>query len=1174
MKPPKTIAFSNRRYLDAVADHVVIFDGATGTELAKFALTSADFGGAQTHGLWEMLLFQRPDLVTQVHTRYLNAGAEAIKTNSFRANPINLAELGLADRVHEIGQTAAQLAHQAAAHARAATGIPRFVAGSMGPSGKLPSLDDPELSDISFAELVTAYADYARGLITGGVDLLLLETHQDLLEIKAAIHGIWRVFEELSVRIPIQAQVTLEASSHMLSGPDVEAALVTLAALPVDVIGLNCSTGPDEMRESVRRLLALSQHPISIMPNAGMPENVNGQAHYRMLPAPFAATMSEFVDWGVRIIGGCCGTGPEHIVALQSVSASQRLSVSASQCLSVSVPQRSSGAAASAPLPSPLPFLASNIQATALHQEPRPLLVGERINTQGSRKARRLVLKRRFDALVALAESQVANGAHVLDVCVALTERGDEAETMAHITKLLALSTPAPLMFDTTDLNVMHAALLTYPGRAIINSVNLEAGEDPARAVMTLAHDFGATLVALTIDETGMAKDVAHKLAVAQRLYHLAVDEVGLPPHALIFDLLTFTLATGEADIAGSAIATLDALRDIKVALPGVLTNLGISNVSFGLTPPARRVLNSVFLYHAVQAGLDMAIVNPAQITPYAEIPTAARELADNLIFNRHPEALTDFITHFADVKITPETTTPVADLPLTEQLYNAILYRRRAGVEALVEACLEQHTPVDVLNTMLFPAMQDVGDRFGKGELILPFVLKSAEVMKAAVAQLEPHFDRADSVSKGTLVLATVFGDVHDIGKNLVKIILENNGYTVHDLGKQVPVATIIDKAIAVHADAIGLSALLVATSQQMQRCVAELHRRGLRIPVLVGGAAINERFAQRIALLENGGLYMGGVYHCQDAFEALQVLEHVIMHRPDGEEGQRAEGRGENDVIQMISGCVTCGGGCGTISSSTVCQATDIPAPPFWGTRHISNIAWADLEPHLDRKSLFRVGWGARGATGEKWASLEAEFNTRLSKMWLAAGQYLAPQAIYGYFPAQSQGNSLLIYDPSTPSTRREIARFDFPRQSKNARLCLADYFSPVSGGILDVVALQVVTVGPGATARFGVLDAAGAYSEAYFVHGLAAHTAEAIAAWLHQRIRDELGLLTKRGKRYSWGYPACPDVGAHHTVFQLLPAAAQLDITLSSAGQLIPEHSTTALIVHHPQAKYFKV
>jgi len=1103
MKPPKTIAFSNRRYLDAVADHVVIFDGATGTELAKFALTSADFGGAQTHGLWEMLLFQRPDLVTQVHTRYLNAGAEAIKTNSFRANPINLAELGLADRVHEIGQTAAQLAHQAAAHARAATGIPRFVAGSMGPSGKLPSLDDPELSDISFAELVTAYADYARGLITGGVDLLLLETHQDLLEIKAAIHGIWRVFEELSVRIPIQAQVTLEASSHMLSGPDVEA-----------------------------------------------------------------------VDWGVRIIGGCCGTGPEHIVALQSVSASQRLSVSASQCLSVSVPQRSSGAAASAPLPSPLPFLASNIQATALHQEPRPLLVGERINTQGSRKARRLVLKRRFDALVALAESQVANGAHVLDVCVALTERGDEAETMTHITKLLALSTPAPLMFDTTDLNVMHAALLTYPGRAIINSVNLEAGEDPARAVMTLAHDFGATLVALTIDETGMAKDVAHKLAVAQRLYHLAVDEVGLPPHALIFDLLTFTLATGEADIAGSAIATLDALRDIKVALPGVLTNLGISNVSFGLTPPARRVLNSVFLYHAVQAGLDMAIVNPAQITPYAEIPTAARELADNLIFNRHPEALTDFITHFADVKITPETTTPVADLPLTEQLYNAILYRRRAGVEALVEACLEQHTPVDVLNTMLFPAMQDVGDRFGKGELILPFVLKSAEVMKAAVAQLEPHFDRADSVSKGTLVLATVFGDVHDIGKNLVKIILENNGYTVHDLGKQVPVATIIDKAIAVHADAIGLSALLVATSQQMQRCVAELHRRGLRIPVLVGGAAINERFAQRIALLENGGLYMGGVYHCQDAFEALQVLEHVIMHRPDGEEGQRAEGRGENDVIQMISGCVTCGGGCGTISSSTVCQATDIPAPPFWGTRHISNIAWADLEPHLDRKSLFRVGWGARGATGEKWASLEAEFNTRLSKMWLAAGQYLAPQAIYGYFPAQSQGNSLLIYDPSTPSTRREIARFDFPRQSKNARLCLADYFSPVSGGILDVVALQVVTVGPGATARFGVLDAAGAYSEAYFVHGLAAHTAEAIAAWLHQRIRDELGLLTKRGKRYSWGYPACPDVGAHHTVFQLLPAAAQLDITLSSAGQLIPEHSTTALIVHHPQAKYFKV
>ncbi len=1146
------LSWTNRRYLDAVADHVVLFDGATGTELAKYELGPADFGGERTEGLMEMLLFHRPEVVAQVHATYFEAGAEVVETNTFRGNRVSLAEFGVADRALEINRRAAEIARRVADRVADDTGRPRFVAGAMGPTGKLPTMEE----DMTFEDIAEVYAEQARGLVEGGVDLLLLETQQDLLELKAAIQGIWRTFRALGQRVPIQAQVTLDVHGRMLTGPSVEAALATLAALPVDVIGLNCSTGPEEMRGAVRRLLALTQHPVSVLPNAGMPASVDGRAVYHMAAEPFADALATFVEWGVRIVGGCCGTGPAHIrqiaAALTDVDIPQARHVSLASC--------------------PVPYVASNVDAVALHQEPRPLLVGERINTQGSRKARRLVLAEEYDALVSLAESQVASGAHVLDVCVALTERADEAATMQRVVKLLTLNSSAPLMIDTTDLEVMRAALATYPGRAIINSVHLEAGEERARRILALAREFGAAVVALTIDEQGMAKTAERKVAIAERLYRLAVDEMGLPPHGVIFDPLTFTLATGDADSAGAAVATLTALEQIKARYPQALTNLGVSNVSYGLTPRARHVLNSVFLYRAVEAGLDMAIVNPAQITPYPEIAPEARALAEDVIFNRSPSALQAYIAYFADHD---EADAPALDesaalLP-DEQLYQAILHRRREGVEALVDVTLveEEMAPLAVLNDVLLPAMKKVGERFGAGELILPFVLQSAEVMKAAVAQLEPHLASAQGASKGTIVLATVFGDVHDIGKNLVRTIFENNGYAVHDLGKQVPMTEIVDAAVDVRADAIGLSALLVATSRQMALVVEELHRRGLQIPVLVGGAAINADFAQRIAQCDSGEIYRGGVFYCEDAFEALQVLENIVLFTPPPPPEDHDHEHEHANAVPSAE-CATCGTAC---ALSTLQSGPDtIPAPPFWGYRAVMDAPWEALAELLDHKRLFRLSWGAKNATGEQWEAVRADFEARLARMWAEARDYLDPRAVYGYFPAQSQGNEVLIYDPQHPKARREIARLNFPRRQRGERwVSVADYVAPTTGDAIDVVAMQVVTVGAGATERFGALDAAGEHSAAYFVHGLAAELAETTAEWMHQRIRRELGLAARRGRRYSWGYPACPDLQAHRIVFDLLPAERALGMRLSSAGQLIPEHSTAAFVVPASSARY---
>ena len=825
------------------------------------------------------------------------------------------------------------------------------------------------------------------------------------------------------------------------------------------------------------------------------------------------------------------------------------------------------------------------MRAITLHQDPPPLLVGERVNSQGSRKVKRLLLDDDYEGILEVAREQAESGAHVLDVCVALTERADEAEQMAKVVKLLSMSVETPLMIDSTERDVIEKALEHVPGRAIINSINMENGRKRIDAVVPLAKKHGAALVALTIDEIGMAKTRERKLEVARKIYDIVVGEYGLAPSDLIYDALTFTLATGDAEWIDSARETIEGIRLIKRELPGVLTNLGVSNVSFGLAPPARAVLNSIFLHHCVQAGLDAAIVNPAHITPYAEIPQEERELADDLVFNRRPDALQRYITHFDTGDGRRETgevakEDPTEGFTADQRVHWMIVHRKKEGIEAALDAAGVRDAPVRVLNEVLLPAMKEVGDKFGAGELILPFVLQSAEVMKKAVKHLEQFLERQEGYTKGKVVLATVYGDVHDIGKSLVNTILSNNGYTVFDLGKQVPVNTIIDKALEVNADAIGLSALLVSTSKQMPLCVQELDKRELRIPVLIGGAAINRRFGRRTLFVEGERPYEAGVFYCKDAFEGLETVDKLMAPESRSALVTRVLEEARNDVFLHSAVGKDVAAGTAGGARSNVAADHPVPQAPFYGARVVRDIPLGEVLDLLDLDELFRLQWGGRGSGPEYEASVRDVFEPTLRRLREEAlrGGWLTPEAVYGYFPVQSSGNDLIVYDPaafeSDGGALREIARFAFPRQEGRDRLCLADYFRSLESGDVDVAGFQVVTVGAAATARFDELQARHEYTEAYFTHGFSVEAAEALAEWMHRRARRELGLPAGRGKRYSWGYGACPDLDDHAAVFRLLPAAEALGMELTSAFQLVPEQSTAAMIVHHPEAKYYAV
>jgi len=1182
------LPYRDSRYLDALNSRVLVFDGAMGTNIQRYNLTADDFGGRSLEGCNDHLVLTRPDVIQAIHESFLAVGCDVVETCTFQSTPRRLEEWGLGDKVQAMNVAAARVA-RAACDKFATPDQPRFVAGSIGPTGMLPSSSDPVLSNISFSDLSENYYQQAKYLIEGSVDVLLVETSQDILEVKAALAGFERLFGELGFRIPVQAQVTLDTSGRMLLGTDIASAMTTLESLNVDILGLNCSTGPEHMREPVRYLSQHASHPISVIPNAGLPINTGvGEAVYPLEPAPMAAALAEFVnEFGVRIVGGCCGTRPEHLDAV--VKAVRGREATGNGERGAARLEHRGASVSGSPSPAPatrhVPRVSSAMRAITLHQDPPPLLVGERVNSQGSRKVKRLLLADDYESIVDVAREQVDSGAHVLDVCVALTERADEAEQMSKVVKLLSMTVETPLMIDSTEASVIEKALEHVPGRAIVNSINMENGRKRIDAVVPLAKKHGAALVALTIDEIGMAKTRERKLEVARKIYDIVVGEYGLSPSDLIYDALTFTLATGDAEWIESAKETIEGIRLIKRELPGVFTILGVSNVSFGLAPEARAVLNSVFLHHCVQAGLDAAIVNPAHVKPYFEIPDDERRLADDLVFNKSPDALQKFIEHFEGIGNRESGIDQTADSgPQFEtpdaRVHWMVLHRKKDGIEAALDAAGVREQPVRVLNDVLLPAMKEVGDKFGAGELILPFVLQSAEVMKKAVKHLEQFLERTEGYTKGKVVLATVYGDVHDIGKSLVNTILSNNGYTVFDLGKQVPVNTILDKAIEVGADAIGLSALLVSTSKQMPLCVQELDRRGMQIPVLIGGAAINRRFGRRALFVEGERPYGPGVFYCKDAFEGLETMD-VLQ---DGDRRSQFVAASleaaRNDVFlrTTVGKDITVGDRGGERSDIRADNA--LPTAPFFGVRVVRDIPLAEVFELLDLDELYRLQWGGRGSGEQYEATVRTEFKPTLDRLTAEAkrDRWIVPQAVYGFFPVQSDGNNLLVYDPaayeSDGASLREIARFHFPRQEGRERLCLADYFRSTQSSDVDVVALQVVTVGDAATHRFDELQRAGEYTEAFYSHGLAVEAAEATAEWMHRRIRRELGISVAQGKRYSWGYGACPDLDDHAQVFKLLPVEQALGMTLTSAFQMVPEQSTAAMIVHHPDAKYYAV
>ncbi len=1151
-------------FLDALKEKVLIFDGAMGTNLQNYNLTKEDFGGKE--GLNDYLVITKPQVVREIHEGFLKVGVDCLETNTFGSNRLKLEEYGIGEQIVEVNTAAVKLARELA-DKYSTPDHPRFVVGSMGPTGMLPASEDPDLGKITVDQLEAIYYEQACIMIDAGVDALLVETSQDILEMRAAVFGCHRARTEKKSPVGLMAQTTLDTTGRMLLGTEIGSVLSTFSRLPIDIIGMNCSTGPKEMKDPVRYLSQYSEFPISTIPNAGLPENRGGQAVYPLKPEALAAALKEFVEeFGVNVIGGCCGTTHEHLrQVVLAIGKQKPKKRNITHVCNVS----------------------SMIKATAMDQEPKPVIVGERVNSQGSRKIKQMLLADDYEGMVTVGRGQAEGGAHVLDICVALTERADEKEQMKSIIKKLALGVDTPVMIDSTEAEVIEAALKIYPGRAMVNSINLEGDGSRVKRVCPLIKKYGSAVVAMTIDdlyydkskpvEKGMAKTAARKLEVAKKITDICVNEYGIPAEDIVFDPLTFTLATGEEEFRNSAVETMEGIRAIKKEIPGVRTVLGLSNVSFGLSKQAREVLNSVFLYHCVKAGLDMAILNPADIKPYSAIPEDERRLADDLVFNREIQALANFIQHF-EGKGPVEAQTkadPTEGMSAAQKVHWKIVNRKPDKIEDNIAEVLKEKTPVETLNTVLLPAMKEVGDKFGSGELILPFVLQSAEVMKRAVAYVEQFLDKNTATTKGTVVLATVYGDVHDIGKNLVRTILSNNGYTVHDLGKQVPVSTIIAKAQEVKADAIGLSALLVVTSKQMPICVQELEKMGAQFPVVVGGAAINRRYGYRISFVDEK-LYEPGVYYAKDAFEGLDILNALsdlasreTFRNKVKDEALNSKATGFADA-KVEEGEAT-----PDKYPPTVKPALSIPKNPFAGTSIINKVPLREVWPYLDLTQLYKLNWGVKGKDGDEYKNMiKTQFEPMRLKMQdeILAKNWFEPKLVYGFWLANSDGNELIIYDGNDP--KKELERFKFPRQRVGRHLNLADYFKPVSSGEKDVVAFQVVTIGNKATDIIEQMNKEGRYTDSYYLHGLAVQTAEAMAEWIHRRIRNEWGLPIGQGKRYSPGYPACPEQSDQEKYFRLLDATKAIGITLTEAHMMVPEQSTSAIVLHHPECEYFAV
>ncbi len=1137
-----------------------------GTMLQAANPTLEDF---QNHeGCNEILNVSRPDIVRLVHDEYLSAGVDAIETNTFGANWSNLADYGIEDRIYELAFAGGKIAREAA-DSFSTVEKPRFVLGSLGPGTKLPSL-----GHTTYENLRIAYYTAAKGLADSGCDALLVETSQDLLQVKAAINGCRQAIGETERDIVLIAQVTVETTGTMLLGSEIGAALNTLEPMGIDLIGLNCATGPTEMSEHLRYLSKNAKVAISVMPNAGLPVLGTNGASYPLGPNELALALEGFVDdYGISLVGGCCGTTPKHLSA---------------------VVNKVSGKPIAKRNPELDPGASSLYQYVPFRQDKTYLAIGERTNANGSRAFRDALLAEDWEKCVEIARDQIRDGAHMLDLSVDYVGR-DGAADMSQLASRFATASTLPIVLDSTEPAVLKAGLEHLGGRCVINSVNYEDGHGPTSRfakIMPLVKEHGASVVALTIDEEGQARDADWKLRVARRLIIDLRDNWGMNVGDILIDCLTFPIATGQEETRRDGIETIDAIRRLKIEFPEVQTTLGVSNVSFGLNPAARVVLNSVFLHECVQAGLDSAIVHPSKITPMARIDERQKQVALDLIYDHRTfdgqectyDPLQEFLQLFDGVELATSKNAraeALAALPLYERLQRRIIDGEKVGLENdLNEAMALGTPPLEIINTHLLEGMKIVGELFGKGEMQLPFVLQSAEVMKTAVAILEPFMEKTGDEGRGTMLLATVKGDVHDIGKNLVDIILTNNGYRVVNIGIKQTINQIIDGAVESNADAIGMSGLLVKSTVIMKENLQEITARGLdqKWPIVLGGAALTRAYVEQ----DLAALFPGEVRYARDAFEGLRLMDSIMAVKrgdpgaalPALRERKVANTRIKSEDLPIDT------------QRSDVAADVDIPTPPFFGSRVVKGIQLSDYAGMLDERALFVGQWGLKGNRGEYEDMVEAEGRPRLRSLLneVQSSGWLNAAVVYGYFPCHSEGNDLVILHHEGEDKGKERTRFTFPRQTRDRRLCISDFFASKDSGTTDVVAFHVVTMGSTVSEAAAKLFAANNYREYLELHGLSVQLTESLAEHWHARIREELsvksedssdlqGILDQgyRGSRYSFGYPACPDLEQQVQLCQLLDPS-RIGVELSEEFQLHPEQSTSAIIVHHPEAKYF--
>ncbi len=1153
---------------EAFASRVVVADGGMGTMLQAQDPSLDDF--QQLEGCNEVLNVTRPDIVGSVHREYFEAGVDCVETNTFGANLAALGEYDIAERVFELSRAGSRIAREVADEFAADDGRQRWVLGSMGPGTKLPTL-----GHIGYAALRDAYQQNAEGLVAGGADALLVETSQDLLQTKAAVLGARRALTATGTKLPLLVQVTVETTGTMLLGSEIGAALTALEPLGIDMIGLNCATGPAEMSEHLRYLARHAETPLSCMPNAGLPVLGRDGAHYPLGPGELADAHETFIgEFGLSLVGGCCGTTPEHLRQ---------------------VVERVRGLTPAPRDPRPEPGASSLYQTVPFRQDTSYLAIGERTNANGSKKFRTALLEGRWDDCVELAREQIREGAHLLDLCVDYVGRDGVAD-MRELAGRFATASTLPMVLDSTEPAVIQAGLEALGGRAVINSVNYEDGDGPdsrfAR-ITRMAVEHGAALMALTIDEKGQARTVEDKVAIAERLIDDLTGTWGVAETDIIIDCLTFTICTGQEESRRDGVNTIEAIRELKRRHPDVQTTLGLSNISFGLNPAARLVLNSVFLHECVQAGLDSAIVHAAKILPIARIDAAQVEVAADLIYDRRRpdyDPLQRFLQLFEGVdtrSMKAGKTQELLALPLEERLQRRIIDGERKGLTEDLDEALRDRPALDIVNDTLLAGMKVVGELFGSGQMQLPFVLQSAEVMKNAVAHLEPHMEKTDDAGKGTIVLATVRGDVHDIGKNLVDIILTNNGYNVVNLGIKQPVSAILDAAEEHRADVIGMSGLLVKSTVVMKENLEELNRRGLAadFPVILGGAALTRAYVEQ----DLHEVYQGEVRYARDAFEGLRLMDALVAVKrglPGAELPELKRRRVSRRDAADAPAAAVAETSAGTPVRSATATDVPVPRPPFTGTRVVRGIALKEYAEWLDEDALFKGQWGlkaARGADGASYEELvETEGRPRL-RGWLDrlhTEGLLEAAVVYGYFPCHAEGDDLVILDDDG----RERTRFTFPRQSRGRRLCLADFFRPAESGERDIVALQTVTVGPRVSEATAELFAADAYRDYLELHGLSVQLAEALAEYWHARVRVELGIAGQdpeqlagmfrteyQGCRYSLGYPACPELADRAKIAALL-GPERIGVTLSEEFQLHPEQSTDAIVLHHREANYF--